>query len=652
MRTAQTLRLQVLFGVACAAAGCKKDGVTTPPGPLVRKVVIEGNESLTDEEIIDHLNLQPTPAISFGAKSYYLPGLETVDSERIREVYRAHGFYDTRVHEAQVEISREDKKVKRQRARVRFEVDEGERIQIRTLAFNWLPNAVPAVKRESFQATCGLQPQLRFGTFELEAARDRLLASLEDEGFAYATVVEAARVDPVRRLADVSFEIDPGEEKTVTELRIEGLERIPEDLVVREADFVLGRVYSRRRVREVESAIYGLGVFSTVVAVNGPETDDGTMTLVVKVTESKMQRVKFGVGLEIDPVRWQQHGIARYEHRNLGGRLYGFSANLLAGYAELPVFNGTNDNPFQGIEHGPVAELDLQFRKKGLVEKRIVWTESPAIELGIWQGYQFYSVSNRLAASRFFTRLFELGIGYNNRFTDLFNVQPTLNQNRTILGLDFRDPYFLGFIDIAPTIHLTDSILEPKNGGRLSLDYAVANRYLGGQFNYHRFAPDLRLYYRPHRKVQLAARGRLGFERPYGEAAAVPIDQKFYLGGPNSVRGWPLRRLSPRVSLCPDDPTSCPGTPVGGLSMFNASVEARFNLFGPIWLATFADMGDIQSKQFTLRPNDFLYTTGGGVRFKSEIGVFRLDVGGQLNTDPRFPEPRRWAVHFGIGEAF
>ncbi len=645
-------RLRVLLGVACAVVGCKKDGVTSPPGPVVRKVEIDGNEALTDEEITDHLNLQPTPPISFGAKSYYLPGLETVDSERIREVYRAHGFYDTKVESVQVEVSKEHKKIARQRARVRFAVNEGEPVMIRTLAFNWLPGTTPVTKRESIEATCGLRPNSRFGTFELEDARDRLLASLEDEGFAYASVQEAARVDPTRRLADVSFDIDPGQRKKVTVLRVEGLDQVPEDLVLREADFVLGQEFSRRRVREVESSIYGLGVFSTVVAVRGPETDDETMTLVVRVTESKMQRVKLGVGLAIDPVRWQQHGIARYEHRNLGGRLYGFSANLLAGYAELPVFNGTKENPFQGIEHGPVVELDLRFRKKGLVEKRIVWTESPKFELGIWQGYQFYSVSNRLAASRFFSRIFELGIGYNNRFTDLFNIQPSLNQNRTVLGLDFRDPYFLGFIDITPTIHLTDSILEPTNGGRLSLEYDIANRYFGGQFNYHRFAPDLRLYYRPHPKVQLAARGRVGFERPYGEVAAVPIDQKFYLGGPNSVRGWPLRRLSPRVSLCPDDPTSCPDTPVGGLSMMNASVEARFNVYGPVWLATFVDMGDVQSKQFTLRPEDWLYTTGGGVRFKSQIGVFRLDVGGQLNTDPRFPEPRRWALHFGIGEAF
>lgn len=611
----------------------------------MRKVQVEGNADVSDEEIVRHLNLQPTKPLSFGARSYYLPGLEQVDADRIEEVYEAHGYYEAQVTDSEVTVRREDKDVKRQRAKVRFEVEEGEPVRVRALVFEWKDDTVPDAERPKLEMTCGLLPSKALGIYELQEARDELSGALEDQGFAYATVVESARVDQNTKEADVHFEIDPGARKRIAELRIEGLERVPEDLVVREADFAIGKQYSRRRVQEVQSAVYSLGVFSTVIVSRGPETEDETMTLVVKVNEGKMQRVKLGVGLQIDPIRWEQHGTARYEHRNLGGKLYGFTARLKAGYAELPAL-------YDPRFHGPIGQLDLEFRKKGLVEKRLVWTESPGFDLGIWQGYQYYTVRNRIAVDRFFGRYFELGLGLNHRFTDLFDIQPELNQNRTILGLDFRDPYFLAFVDVTPTIHLTDSILDPKNGARIVLEYANANRYLGGQFNYHRFAPDVRGYYRPHEKVQLAARAQVGLERPYGDAAAVPIDQQFYLGGANTVRGWPLRRLSPRVSLCPDDPTSCRGTPVGGLSMVNGSIEARFNLFGPLWMAVFGDMGDVQSKQFTIRPQDWLYTTGGGFRFKSEVGVFRLDVGGQLNTDPRFPEPRRWALHFGIGEAF
>lgn len=635
-----------MVGLTLTITGCAKNREKTePPGPLVRRVEIEGNAAVADEDLVPYLNLQPTSPATLGDRSYYLPGLESVDRDRVEEAYEARGYYDARVTDVDVEVKRESKNVRRRRAYVKFTVDEGEPTLVRELTFDWVGNTVPLARRPAIQAACALAPPARFGVVQLNEARARVQAALEDAGYAYATVEERARVDPDARLADVSFRVDPGPKKTITRIEVEGLARVPERLVTREVDFVVGKTFSRQRVKEVESGVYGLDVFSTVSVVRGPRTEDGEMALIVRVQESKMQRVKLGVGIQIDPIRWQQHGTAQYEHRNLFGQLYGFRARLRAGYAELPAL-------YDPRQHGPITKLDLELRKKGLVEKRLVWTESPGFELGIWEGYQFYSVTNRIGVSRFFTRFFELGLSYNNRFTDLFNILPTLDQNRTVLGLDFRDPYFLAFVGLRPTVYLTDSILDPSNGAQFSVDYNIANRFMGGQFNYQRIEPDLRGYYRPHERVQLAARARVGMEIPYGRSAGVPIDQKFYLGGSNDVRGWPLRRLSPRVSLCPDDPSQCDGTPVGGLTMMHGSLELRIRLVGKLWLASFGDAGDVRSGTFEFVPRDLLYTTGGGFRYHSQVGVFRLDVGGQLNEDPRLPEPRRWAIHFGIGETF
>lgn len=640
------MRIACASLAAVAIAGCKKQRAQSePPGPLVREVEIVGNEAIDDDTIVEHLDLQPTSPVTLGDRSYYLPGLETTDLERVEQVYGAHGYYDAEVTDVDVRVKRADKKVRRQRAYVTFDVREGSPTLVRALDFVWVGQTVPPARRAEFERTCKLAPPARFGVVELEQGRAAIENALQDAGYAYATVEEEARVDREAHVAEVRLVIDPGRHKTVRALEVRGTERVPKDLVVREVDYVIGKPFSRARVEQVEAGVYAMGVFSTVSITRGPNTPDGDMTLVIDVTESKMQRVKLGPGLQIDPVRWQQHGTVQYEHRNLFGRLYGFTTRLRAGYAELPA-------PYDPRQHGPIVELDLELRKKGLLEKRLVWTESPGFELGIWEGYQFYSVKNRLGVSRFFTRFFELSLAYNNRFTDLFAIEPTLDRNRTVLGLDFRDPYFLAYLSLVPTVHLTDDIVAPRNGVRFSVEYDLANRYFGGQFNYQRIEPDLRAYYRPHERVQLAARARIGLALPYGRRAAIPIDQKFYLGGSNDVRGWPLRRLSPRVSLCPEAPERCRGTPVGGRTMVHGSFELRVRTVAELWIAAFADMGDVQDGVVTFDPGGLLYTTGGGFRYHSQVGVFRLDVGGQLNEDPRFPEPRRWAIHFGIGETF
>lgn len=637
-RAAPALLVGLLVLAACAGHRAK----TEPPGPKVRRVEIEGAHVLDDDEVEDHLNLQRS---RLGTPSYYLPGLEAVDRERITSLYESHGMYEAQVKRFEVEVERADRPVRRQRAKVHILIEEGPAVAVRHVEVSWVGAPVSAELRGLVRAAAKLTAGDRFGVAELEDARQRMVDALRTRGYAYADITERAWVEPEARLADVHFEISPDVPRTIEHIELIGLQRVPEDLVRRELKSIEGRRFHPARMREIESAIYGLEVFSVVAVDKAARREGTTMDIVVRVRETKMQRIKLGAGLGIDPVRWEQRATALYTHQNLGGRLWGLSVRAKAGYAELPAI-------YQPDEHGPIGALNVELRKKGLLERQLVWTEAPGFELGIWQGYQFYSVSNRLGVSRFFTRWFELGLSYNNRFVDLFGISPDLDRNRTVLGLDFRDPYVLSFLELVPTLHLTDQILRPSNGVRLSLPYAFSHQYLGSQFDYHRIEPDLRGYYRPHPRVQLAARARVGMLFPVGLRPGVPFDQKFYLGGSGDVRGWPLRHLSPRLSECADSDTTCTATPIGGRSMIQGSFELRVRTVADLWTVAFVDTGDVRAGVAQFELGGLMTSSGGGLRYDSPIGMFRLDVGVRLNDDPRFPEPRRWALHFGIGEAF
>ncbi len=623
---------------ACSGRRAKSE----PPGPKVRRVTIEGTHVLDDDEVEEHLNLQRS---KLGTPSYYLEGLEDVDRERILRLYESHGMYEAKVERFEVAIQRADRPLRRQRATVSILIEEGPAVAVRRVEMAWVGAESSAEIRATVEGAAKLAVGDRFGVAELEEARQRMLDALRRRGYAYAEITEQAWVEPKARLADVRFEISPDVPRTIEHIEIIGLQRVPEDLVRRELTAIEGRRFHPARMRELESKVYGMEVFSVVAVDEAPWREGNTMDVVVRVRETKMQRIKLGAGLGIDPVRWEQRATALYTHHNLGGRLWGLSVRAKAGYAELPAV-------YQPDEHGPIGALDVEVRKKGLLERQLVWTEAPGFELGIWQGYQFYSVSNRLGVSRFFTRWLELGLAYNNRFVDLFDISPELDRNRTVLGLDFRDPYVLSFLELTPTLHLTDQILRPSNGVRLSLPYAFSHRYLGSQFDYHRIEPDLRGYYRPHERVQLAARARVGLLFPVGQRPGVPFDQKFYLGGTGDVRGWPLRHLSPRLSQCAADDSTCTATPIGGRSMIQGSFELRVRTVADLWTVAFVDTGDVREGVAEFDLGGLMISSGGGLRYDSPIGMFRLDVGVRLNDDPRFPEPRRWALHFGIGEAF
>ncbi len=648
-----------------------------PPGPVIREVEVEGVTVFGQDEFLAYLNLRPSPRLSFKGKRYYVPGLEAIDKERVAELYAAHGYHDARAVSVVVEVetkgdpekharkvARRERRGKRppkplkQLARAKIVVEEGLPAKIRAIDVRWsdytrdpkFPLERAAVEREL---------KLELGDpISLPAMRDSaaaMQAAIEARGYPHAEVTEHADVHREERWAELRFEVDPGAPARIGAITIEGLTFVPPDLVQREIEYARGEPYRPALVARVEKTIYGMEVFSTVSVRKGPPKDDGTVDLVARVQETRLQSVKVGGGVGIDPVRWEQRVSLRYRHESIFGRLTRMDVITRAGYAELPNF-------WAAQQHGPIFELDLIFRKKGLLEKHLIWTEHPGFELGIWEGYQFWNVTNTLGVARFITRFVELGLSYNNLYQQLFNLTPALQDpdNRALLGADFRERFFLSYLEANATLHLTDDLITPTNGARLSLVYDFSNRYIGSQFNYHKFSPELRLYWRPHQRVQLAGRGRVGMLFPYGEGdrRAVPLDQRLYLGGANDVRGWPLRRLSPRVQTCTGvdlegNLVGCDQAPIGGYSEVLMNAELRVRLVADLWSAGFFDLGDIREGVTEFDPRGWQYSTGGGLRYNSPIGIFRLDFGYRLNRDDlRFPEPRQWAIHFSLGEAF
>ncbi|WAS91260.1 BamA/OMP85 family outer membrane protein [Nannocystis punicea] len=608
-----------------------------------------GVERFKKKELLKYLYMGETSRLPWRQRFEFLEANLPIDAERIVAVYAAYGYYEAQV--VSITPRRRHRRCRRRDAvTIRVEVREGQPTPVRSVRLEF-PAGPPSGPRDRRVTESALRKQIELRedrTFEIPALNrsvDHLQQTLQAAGYAHAEVKESAVVVPGSS-ADVRFVVRPGRFFRVGKLRFEGLGPIPERFVRNEVDYAPGRPYSPQLVRKVESAVYALDVFDTVT-VHTRDGPQGTnkLDLVVEARPSRPQSIKLGAGFGLDPVRWEQRGSLLYTHRNLGANLTRFDLNARAGYAELPSML----NP---REHGPIAKLDLSFRQKGLIEKRTTATLTPAFELGIWEGYQFYSPTLRAGLSRFFSRFVETEISYNFRFVDFFNVSPTISSQDTILGLDFRDPYFLSYIEPSVRLYLTDSVLQPKNGAILGLIYDLSG--LGGDFTAHRVRPSLRLYWTPHRRLTFAGRIELGWIFPFGPRGGAPLDLRFYLGGADTVRGWGLRRLSPQVYPvgCTPGEADCRSIPVGGNTMILANLEARVQVTDMLSAVAFLDIGDVRAGINEFRLDHLNYSAGPGVRLTTPIGTFRLDLGVRLNESEYAPDQQRWAVHFGLGETF
>ena len=129
-----------------------------------------------------------------------------------------------------------------------------------------------------------------------------------------------------------------------------------------------------------------------------------------------------------------------------------------------------------------------------------------------------------------------------------------------------------------------------------------------------------------------------------GTILGAPRDQvapsrRFYAGGGASVRGYGFQSIGPR------DPNN---DPIGGRSLAEFALEARVKVFGNFGVVPFLDAGNIYTSTLP-RFTGMRFGTGIGVRYYSNFGPIRVDVGTPIN--PQRGDPRV-AVYVSLGQAF
>jgi outer membrane protein assembly factor BamA len=137
-----------------------------------------------------------------------------------------------------------------------------------------------------------------------------------------------------------------------------------------------------------------------------------------------------------------------------------------------------------------------------------------------------------------------------------------------------------------------------------------------------------------------------GIVIPFGNSDQVPFERKFFTGGANGIRAWPVRTLGP--GSYKTDPTEFPNQ--SGDIKLEANAEYRFAMIGDFEGALFLDMGNIWSlkdnrpgTEFSLTRfyNEIAIGTGVGLRYDFSFVIIRVDMGIKLH-DPSLNSGNRW----------
>jgi outer membrane protein insertion porin family len=192
-----------------------------------------------------------------------------------------------------------------------------------------------------------------------------------------------------------------------------------------------------------------------------------------------------------------------------------------------------------------------------------------------------------------------------------------------------------------------DSFTEATRGNRTRVSATYAGGYLGADNNFTKYSAESSQYWPLWWKLVGNVRGTLWYGDSYGDTPNLPVQERFFLGGPNTLRGFR------NFTVSPTDPAGGDGL-TGGNKAWFVNTELLFPLYEPMRLRglAFFDIGnnlDERNNIGDLFTHEARRGAGVGIRFNSPIGAIRLEWGFNLN---RREGERQQVLHFTAGTSF
>jgi translocation and assembly module TamA len=649
-----------LGSVGIAGCGAKRQ----PTGTQIRNIRFEGNGpplTARGTSTLRNAMAHPVPRGLPGLRSKVPLDEETLEADRTRLAvyYAERGYFDATIA-WETETVRDATDERPPVVAITGHIDEGPRYSIETAEIEGLDG----VDRP---------PEAPSGPFTLSGYtgfEDAGRRALENDGHAYAEAEGEVRVDRSQQRVDIEMRFDPGPTATFGEVTLDGAEGMPEGIVWHAIHIEPGAPYDPRRLEQTRRELYGLGAFSYVtISPDLSRADtDAVVPVAIEVERRRPRSITGGVGVNLQSGRQEALLRAQFDHLDAFDRLVRLRAGAAGGYALLASSLDDLTDP-SGVRRGIVVDAEIGMTVPGIGPAGFELDAETAFDRRLTEAFVVNQPTFTLSYAGPLSQLFRVSLAYRLRYARYADVQISSEALRLQTGnLDLAaGEYFVTELEESVVLDTRDDPLAPSEGVRNQLTLTQAGRFLGGNYDYLGARLDLRAYRGlgevPLGSLVLAGRLGGGGQLPYGPDArrAVPVAERLYLGGAESVRGWIFQHLGPYICDLESAPCSSEGrvatreddiVPIGGTLATWASLELRatgerfgivgFTDWGMVW-----EGPDAVSRTPVVAPS-----VGVGGRLVTPAGPIRLDVAARTGNQKRYrSEPRAW-VHLGIGEAF
>jgi outer membrane protein insertion porin family len=588
--------------------------VTEGETAKIRGVNIVGAQAFTEKELLDEFTLRTPGWLTWYTKhDRYSREKLAADLESLRSFYQNRGYLDFAIESTQVSITPD-----RQDIYLTVNITEGEKYTVSSVELS----GQMLVPREELAKLLQLKPGDVFSREKLAASTKAISERLGNDGYAFANANAVPEVDKEKRTVAFNVVIDPGRRVYVRRIAVAGNSKTRDEVVRREMRQLEGAFYDASKIQLSRRRIDRTGYFADVNVETQPiEGAPDQIDVVYSVREKPTGALLLGLGFSSTEKLVLQASI---QQSNAFGSGKYVSAAVSSGRINR-VYSLSYLDPYYTVD-GLSQGFDVYSRKTNASSLAVGPYSTDALGGGVKWGYP---VSETAGVT--------LGLNYENVKLETFPDSPVqyLDFVRTF-GNDYR--YFTG--SAGWNRDTRDSAIVTRSGTLTR----VTGELAGGDLQFYRLGLSQQWFTPIGRNYAFSVRGEVGFADGVNEKP-LPFFKNYYLGGPDSVRGYSPFSIGPR---------DVNENALGGDRKVNGSFEFHFPMPGAtreqaLRLAAFVDFGQVYGAGQKIDLGQLRYSAGLALNWSSPFGPLRLSFGQPLNDKPGDSVQR---LQFTFGNVF
>jgi outer membrane protein insertion porin family len=516
--------------------------------------------------------------------------------------------------------------------RITFKIDEGKVYSFGAIQMGG--ELLPGAKEleDELQAQEGK-------TFRPSKLREDINAITEiygNDGYAIVNVTPETTIDAEGQKVDVTYQVTRGPEVYIDRIEISGNTKTRDKVIRRELELIEQKRFSGSKLRRSQERLRRLGFFEDVNITTRKADRDDRLDLVVDVREGSTGAFSAGAGIS-------------------SGESFLFNIRL----SEINLF-GRGQRLVLNADFGSIRRnLSLSFTEPYFLDTEFTL----GLDAFNWE-LQFNDFTRGGTGGGVRVLYPFTALGWN----DLWGV-PLLD---TRLGLSYR----VENAEISDVSRTSSAVIQAEQGTSLissltprifrdtrnhpfdptrgSLqDFSLEFAGIGGDTSFMKAESRTRWYVplletESFGELTFSTGWTFGYGISFDDSQELPLFERYFPGGINSVRGYQVRSLGPRVPVfgqqredrdeCDLDPDYCAfrirTDEIGGSHQLIFNNEIIFPIVRSLGLkgVVFFDAGQAFSASDGMDITDLRTSTGFGVRWLSPIGPLRVEIGFPLNA--------------------